>query len=949
MPKTKNHSKPQVPLLPLLPDEKKSEKQGKQKQSGKIEKAATATPLTPMLQHYVGLKAEYPDALLFYRMGDFYELFFEDAEVAARELQIALTSRNPNVKDPVPMCGMPWHAAENYVATLVNKGYKVVLCDQVQDPKEAKENKTLVERAVTRIFTAGTVLEDANLDAKGRNYLGSVFIGRESAAFAWVDVSTGHFSGFESTKANEIWQWAQKMAPKEMLVPDQLEIPKTAFFDATQKVYVPERSHFAYEGSVRRLLLAQGVQELGALGLEGRKALVSACGALLTYIEHTHRQKATHLLPFVPIDLGKHLIIDEVTERNLELFQRFDGKKGLGTLISIIDKTLTPMGGRLLEERLQKPWRSLKPIHDTQTVIDYFSKRKGQRKAIREALKQVYDIERLSTRIALGRSLPRDFLALRGSLAALLPLRAAVERPVFEGDYPKPEDVQADNIPKLVHQILQSWDSMSDLAELLQKALRDTLPMSLTEGGLFKQGYSAELDELIDLVEHGERKVQALLQSEQEKHNLSKLRVGYNKVFGYYFELSRANAAAEKPPEHFIRRQSLANSERFVTEELKNLEEALLSASQSRKTLEYTLFQNLQEQIVAARARLLFMADIIANLDVWQSLTTVAVDNEWVCPEVCEGTDMIIKEGRHPVVEAIVERANFVPNDIFMDKEKWLLIITGPNMSGKSTVLRQVALLTILAQMGSFVPAKSARIGLCDRVFSRVGASDNLAQGQSTFMVEMMETARILRQSTKQSLVILDEIGRGTSTYDGLALAWAVAEYLAQRAGGQIRTLFATHYLELANLEGQMKGVHTMNIAIREWQGDIVFLRRLLPGPADKSYGIDVAKLAGVPPQVVQRARALLAELERLRPKEVPLQAVSMLLPGMEEHKKEEEKIKKPSLLEPLNKEALKHPLEKILEQLQPEELTPLEAMRYLIEWKALWGNREKDINSEKE
>jgi len=901
-------------------------------------------PLSPMFEQYMGIKADYPDALLFYRMGDFYELFFEDAEVAARELQIALTSRNPNAEKPIPMCGVPWHAAENYVSQLVNKGYKVVFCDQIQDPKEAKG---LVERAVTRVHTAGTVLEDASLDAKGRSYLGAIYIGQESSGFAWVDVSTGHFSGFESKKSIEVWQWAQKLAPRELLVPDQLAVPNSVFFDATQLVSVPSRSHFMYDASVRRLLTVQGVQDLGALGLEGQKSLVVACGALLTYIEHAHLHDATHLAPFVPIDMGKHLIIDEITERNLELFRRFDGKKGVGTLKAVLDETMTPMGGRLLEDRLRQPWRELAPIHDTQAAIGYFVERHGVRDTLRGALLHVYDLERLSTRIVLNRANPRDFLALRHSLLALVPVRNALDKPSFEGAYPTADEVQTDNLPNLLRHVLQTWDDMSDTADLLQRALRDTLPPTLTEGALFKQGYADNLDELIDLVEHGENRVQALLEAEQSQHNLSKLRVGYNRVFGYYFELSRLALASVTVPEHFIRRQSLANAERFVTPELKELEEKLLAASQARKTLEYKMFQELREQVAAARVRLVFMADIIANLDVWQSLACVAAKNNWVCPDVTADRALSIREGRHPVVEAIVGTAGFVPNDITMDSQRWLLLITGPNMSGKSTVLRQVALLTILAQMGSFVPAREAHIGLCDRVFSRVGASDNLAQGQSTFMVEMMETARILRQATKHSLVILDEIGRGTSTFDGLALAWAVAEYLVQRAGGHIRTLFATHYLELAALEGQLPGIHTMNIAIREWQGDIVFLRRLLPGPADKSYGVEVAKLAGVPDVVVQRARVILAELERTRPKQLPIRALSVLLPGMESQNVAPTQGKTsaplPSLTAPVAALPVSHPLLIALQDTDPEKLTPLEALQRIIEWKTQWGDsREK-------
>lgn len=889
-----------------------------------------------MFEQYFRIKADYPDSLLFYRMGDFYELFFEDAEVTARELQIALTSRSsPNAEVRIPMCGVPYHAAENYLAQLIEKGHKVAICEQVEDPKEAKG---LVKRAVTRVLTPGTVVEDNNLSAKGHNYLGALHWDEDAATggFAWVDVSTGEWSGIAAKKSAELWQWVRKMSPRELLIADGAHVPASMDLTDTQLVRVPVRSHFELAGATERLLRAQSVQEPGALGLDNKPELIRACGALLAYLTQTQKQELHHLAPFKPLNLGKHLILDEVTERNLEIFRRLDGRKGQGTLWHVLDHTLTPMGGRLLEERLRHPWREAGPIADTQGAVAWLLERDETRKSLREALDAVYDLERLSTRIFLNRAAPKDFVALRQSLVALPLVRDVLERAdIAPGTYPPAGNAPGDTLPPFLHRLLKNWDDMADYANLLTQALVDSPPHLITEGGLFRPGFNAALDELLDLTEHGEARLQDLLAEEQASTGLAKLKLGFNRVFGYYFEMSRAGS--DNVPEHFVRRQTLANAERFTTDRLKELEDRLLSASDKRKQLEYKLFQQLRESVAEARPRVLFMADMLATLDYWQSLAEAARRWNWTRPQLHDGGDILIREGRHPVVEAIQGQANFVPNDLRMDEQRRLLLITGPNMAGKSTVLRQTAIICILAQMGSFVPAREAHLGLADRVFSRVGASDNLAQGQSTFMVEMMETARILRQATKRSLVILDEIGRGTSTFDGLALAWAVVEELAKRGGGSIRTLFATHYHELTALEGRIPGVHTMNIAIREWGGEIVFLRRLVPGPSDRSYGIEVARLAGVPQPVVQRARELLAELERTRDGNANKpRATRQALPGFELPEQPEA---------PQQVQAVVNPLLLALRDLDTDNLTPMEALKLLNEWKLLWGH-ERDANN---
>jgi len=805
--------------------------------------------MTPMLEQYLRAKSEHPDALLFYRMGDFYELFFEDAVTAARELQITLTTRNPGAESPIPMCGVPHHAAEGYLTELLARGFTVAVCDQIEDPKQAKG---LVKRAVTRVLTPGTAVEDGNLRAKEHNFLAALYYDPDERAggLAWVDCSTGEWSGLYSRDAARLWQWTAKIGPRELLLPEGLTPPRETPLSGIQITRTPLRPHFDFAAGRDKVLSAQSVADLAALDCNDKPQLVRAMGALLTYLTATYMRDLGHLAPFKPVNLGRHMLLDEVTERNLEIFRRLDGRKGQGTLWHVLDRTQTPMGGRLLETMLRQPWLDLAPIEDTQAVVAFLVDDEALRRQSREALAGVYDLERLITRIFLGRAVPRDFTALRQSLGAMPRLRGLL-------------DAAAAAAPKAAAELLSGWDDLEDVCELLGRALVDSPPVVVTEGGLFRQGYHPELDELLDLAEHGEQKLQELLAQEQENGGLPKLKLGYNRVFGYYFELSKS---AGYPPAHFERRQTLANCERYVTPDLKTLEEKILASGETRKTLEYNLFRELRDHVASLRERVMDTAARVARLDVWQGLAEAAVIGDWTRPELHAGQAIAIRAGRHPVVEAVQGVGNYIPNDVSLDETTKVLLITGPNMAGKSTVLRQTAIIAILAQIGSFVPAGKAFIGLVDRVFCRVGASDNLAQGQSTFMVEMMETARILRQAGKRSLVILDEIGRGTATFDGLALAWAVVEELCGRDDGHgVRTLFATHYHELTALEGRLPGLRNFHIAVKEWKGDIIFLRRLLPGPADRSYGVEVARLAGVPRNVVKRARELLEELERSR------------------------------------------------------------------------------------
>ncbi len=870
--------------------------------------------LTPMFEQYLRIKEEHPGALLFFRMGDFYELFFEDAETAARELQITLTSRNPKADARVPMAGVPHHSVESYLTQLLEKGYKVAICDQIEDPKQAKG---LVKRAVTRVLTPGTVVEEANLAAKSGNYLAALYWSAKNGvgALAWLDYSTGQWTGLQSRKEEELWQWVEKIGPSELLVPDDLPLPKGVEQRRGFINRLPAGASFDLAGGRERLCKAQGVEDLSVLDLQQKPELVRACGALLAYLLQTQKHDLTHLTPFQPLNLSRHLLLDEVTERNLELFRRLNGGTGLGTLWHVLDQTLTPMGGRLLQERLRHPWRDREPAEKTLDAVEFFFEREQLRGVMRAQLQQVFDLERLSTRIFLGRATPKDFVALRESLGVLPILRSILE--------------EQEELPQPVQALLEQWDDLADYRELLGRALVDSPPLVVTEGGLFRPGFTPELDECIQLTEHGEALLQTLLDKEQQSSGLPKLKLGFNKVFGYFLELPASQA--DKAPYHFSRRQTLANCERYVTPELKELEERIFAAAERRKTLEYSLFQELRDTVAKARPKFLFMAQLLAALDCWQGLAEAARKHDWTRPELHAGAELRITAGRHPVVEAVQGAAKFIPNDLHMDEERSLLLITGPNMAGKSTVLRQAALICIMAQMGSFVPARFARIGLADRIFSRVGASDNLAQGQSTFMVEMTEAARILRQAGKRSLIILDEIGRGTSTFDGLALAWAVVEDLAARSGG-IRTLFATHYHELTALEGVVHGVRNMNIAVKEWGGDIVFLRRLVPGPADRSYGIEVAKLAGVPRSVVQRARELLHELEqKQREANERVQRITALqttLPGV--------CGPPPDDSEPA--ETYEHPLLDALRAVAVDRMTPMEALNLLNTWKTTWG-----------
>lgn len=800
--------------------------------------------VTPMFEQYLSIKQEAPDALLLFRMGDFYEFFLEDAIIASKELQITLTCRNPKMEHKIEMCGVPWHSIDSYIATLVKKGYTVAICDQVEDPKESKG---IVKRAITRIITPGTVIEENVLEAKEYNFLAAVYFSEKTTqgALAWVDVSTGKWAGFSTTTYAHIQEWIHKIQPKELLMPDSMYINKEEY-SGIHLVRVPERAYYSLEFALKAICKATNVHSIESTGLQGNNVLIQVCGALLTYLQITQKCTVEHLQTFEILDFSTIVLIDEQTEKNLELFTTTSGKKGKGTFFHTIDRTKTNMGGRFLEERIKKPYRDKTKILDTQEAIEFFVEHPQIRKTIEQYLERIDDIERLSNRIALQRTHPKDFIMLKQSLILQKEL----------GDYLLQHE---EIMPALFIKILDSWDTLEEVILLLSLAFQDPPPATFADGGIFNKEYNTQLHELIDLLEKAEEHLDTYITEEQSNTN-NKLKLGYTKLSGYYIEVSKN--AKHPLPEYFIRKQTLANAERYTTPRLLAIEEKLCTANEDKKLLELSLLHDIYKKIRLVHSRIVFMASLLAHIDYLQGFAKIAIEYSWVKPTIVQEKYLAIQAGRHPVVEDLQGKNNFIPNDLTLHSEKTLALITGPNMGGKSTLLRQTALICILAQMGSYVPALSATIGIVDKIFCRVGASDNLSKGQSTFMVEMIETSRILRSATPSSLLIIDEIGRGTSTFDGLAIAWAIVEDLTKQSL-QARTLFATHYHELPSLEHQISHIFSLHFAIKEENGTLLFLKQLRPGPADRSYGIEVAKLAGIPNTVVLRAKNLLKDLEK--------------------------------------------------------------------------------------
>ena len=802
--------------------------------------------LTPMMQQYQRLRASVPaDTLLLFRLGDFYELFFEDAKIASGLLNLALTKRND-----VPMCGMPYHAAPGYIAKLITAGRRVAVCDQTSEPEQGK----IVTRDITQIISAGTVSDLALLDSKRANYLGAVFIDNGILGFAYADLSTGEFRLMQVAHARALTDELARVAPSELLISDQQTNQFAGFEHALSYdhyAFLPENARFTLCEHFR-------VKSLDGFGCSNLPQAIAAAGAIIHYLKHQLRRKIDHLTALRCEAPADHVMLDAATQTNLELVS----SRGVRdtSLLASLDRTLTPMGGRKLRSWILQPIRDLAELDCRQLFISNLLQEPDLLASLREILKTIRDLERASGRLSQASGNARDLVALKISLQQIPELKRELQnlldRLAFGANRPN-EAVAADSLATRVQKELHE---MPEVAARLNQALADDPPLALKEGGIFRDGYDAQLDELRQASREGKKWITELQEREISSTGIKSLKVRFNSVFGYFIEITKSNLASA--PAHYTRKQTTVGGERFITPELKEIEAKILGADERARHLEYQLFQTLREETLGELGSIQQTADAIATLDVICSLAETARLFHYCRPRLDESLLLCLKDARHPVLDQNLAEEKFVPNDTELDGEKLrLAIITGPNMAGKSTYIRQVALIVLMAQMGSFVPASSAQIGLVDRIFTRVGASDDLSRGQSTFMVEMNETANIVNNATERSLVILDEIGRGTSTFDGLSIAWSVAEFLHDKI--KARTLFATHYHELTALAEARSGVCNFNVAVREWNEQIIFLRKIVPGGADKSYGIQVARLAGLPQEILNRAKDILSHLER--------------------------------------------------------------------------------------
>lgn len=797
--------------------------------------------LSPMMTHYLETKKAYPDCLLFYRLGDFYEMFFEDARLASKELELTLTGKECGLEERAPMCGVPFHAADSYINRLVKRGYKVAVAEQMEDPKLAKG---LVKREVIRVVTPGTVTAAGALEEEKNNYLAAVSEDNGRYGLAFADISTGSFFVTEADGRKELGDILAEFHPAELLKRKTLSLDGCLRHEEELAVSELPDSAFLRDNAVSLLTEHFRAATTEALGLSDYPLGTLAAGAALRYLYDTQKNSCELITELKAYRGNAYLFIDAASRRNLELTETLRDKNKHGSLLWVLDRTKTAMGARFLRNLLEKPLLGIPEIEARQDAIQEFLSRYIDREELREYLAPIYDMERLMGRITLGSANARDMLAFGSSIAALPPIK---------------DLLQSFSAP-LLRSFSQSLDDLRDLSALLARAIADDPPLTLREGHIIKDGYHEDVDRYRRASTEGKQWLAELEEREREKTGIKNLRIKYNKVFGYYFEVTKS--ALSQVPDYFQRRQTLANAERYTTEELGKLEESILGAEEKLLTLEFDLFQEVRQKLSAEVARIQTSAGIIAYLDALLSLADVAERYQYVRPKLTADGPLRIVGGRHPVVERMMESGRFVENDTLLDSEEnRIAVITGPNMAGKSTYMRQTALIALLAQTGSFVPATEAEIGISDRIFTRVGASDDLASGQSTFMVEMTEVANILRNATKRSLIILDEIGRGTSTFDGLSIAWAVVEYLATGRLAGAKTLFATHYHELTELEGSIPGVHNYCIAVKEQGDTIAFLRKIVKGGADQSYGIQVAKLAGVPETVTARAREIAAEL----------------------------------------------------------------------------------------
>ncbi len=801
--------------------------------------------LSPMMAQYMETKKQYQDCILFYRLGDFYEMFFDDALTASRELEITLTGKECGLEERAPMCGVPYHAVDSYLSRLVQKGYKVAIAEQMEDPKQAKG---LVKREVIRVVTPGTITSSQALDETKNNYLMAIVYLGDKMGVSVADITTGDFLVTEVGSERSLFDEINKFSPAEIIYNDAFAMSGISLDEMRDRYHFAVSavdSHYFQDESCRKVLKEHfKVNGLEGLGLGDYDSGVIAAGAVLQYLYETQKTTMDHLTSIVPYSTGNYMVLDSSTRRNLELLETMREKQKRGSLLWVLDKTRTAMGARLLRTWIEQPLIHKEEILERQKAIEELNMNYISREELREYLNPVYDLERLIGRISYKSANPRDLLAFRNSIAMVPYMKQLLQ------------EFTCANLKALEEEM----DPLEDLNDLISRAIAEEPPVTVREGGIIRDGFHEEADRLRHAKTEGKTWLAELEARERDKTGIKNLKVKYNKVFGYYFEVT--NSFKDLVPDYFIRKQTLTNAERYTTDELKELEDVILGAEDKLFSLEYELFCQVRDAVGAQVVRIQKTARAIAETDVYASLSTVATRNDYVKPSINEKGVIQIKAGRHPVVEKMMRDDLFVSNDTYLDNGKnRISIITGPNMAGKSTYMRQTALIVLMAQIGSFVPASQANIGICDRIFTRVGASDDLASGQSTFMVEMTEVANILRNATRNSLLILDEIGRGTSTFDGLSIAWAVVEHISNTRLLGAKTLFATHYHELTELEGLMSGVNNYCIAVKEQGDDIVFLRKIVKGGADKSYGIQVAKLAGVPDTVINRAKELVEQL----------------------------------------------------------------------------------------
>ncbi|MGN0704921.1 MAG: DNA mismatch repair protein MutS [Lentihominibacter sp.] len=806
-----------------------------------------ASRLSPMMTQYMEIKSEYQDCILFFRLGDFYEMFFDDAILVSRELELTLTGKNCGMEERAPMCGVPFHSAETYIARLINKGHKVAICEQTEDPATAKG---IVKREVIQIVTPGTVLSSAMLNEKENNYIASVFMDKSNIGLSYCDVSTGEINVTSisgSSRLENLVNELVKIEAREIILDgntaeaidtDKIKPVTEAYFNLLGDEYYKAD---AVRNSIKRQF---NVTALFGLGVEEGSAAEIALGSLLIYLHETQKNSLSHIAALNTYSMGQHMSLDKSTIKNLELTETLFEKKLQGSLLGVLDKTRTAMGSRKMKQWLKEPLNNVAMIRARLDAVDVLTDDILKRNNIREHLGRVYDFERLTGRIACGSANGKDLIALKSSCFVI---------PEIKTELSDTSAVLLDTLNEQIHPLNEVFD-------LISSGIVDDAPFTIKEGGLIKAGYSQELDELKNSIKDAQEWIAGLETTERERTGIKNLKVGFNKVFGYYLEVTRSYY--ELIPDNYIRKQTLANCERFITPELKETERLVLNAEAKINQMEYELFTQIREKLQEYTSVIQETSKAVASLDVLAAFAEVSEKNNYIKPEVDDGDEIIIQKGRHPVIERTIRDGIFVSNDTYLNKrDESMLLITGPNMSGKSTYMRQTALIVLMAQAGCFVPCENAKIGICDRIFTRIGASDNLAQGQSTFFVEMSELSYILNTATGRSLVILDEIGRGTSTYDGLSIAWAAAEYLSD-PDRRIRTLFATHYHEMTSLEDTAEGIKNLNVDVAEENGDVVFLHKIARGSASRSYGIHVAKLAGAPYELLERAEEHLRDLE---------------------------------------------------------------------------------------